>query len=137
MVLWHAATLLREFRGDGHVAALLSEGIDGCEAHVLQVAAGNTTRESVQPSRGWSDEEWEAAIGRLQTRGLLDQMGQFTEQGKALHQHIEDRTDLLALPPWAYLGKERVERLLSLVEPLRATILAQGAMPIPNPAGLH
>ncbi len=137
MVLWHATTLLREFRGDGHVATLLAEGIDGCEAHLLQVGAGNTSRESVQPSRGWNDEEWEAAIQRLQERGVLDEKGQFSEQGKRLRQHIEDRTDHLASPPWTHLGRERVERLLSLVGPLSKTIVEQGGVPMPNPMGLY
>lgn len=54
LVLWHAATLLREFRGDGHVVALLAEGLDGCEAHVTQVGTGNVPREVLQPNRSWS-----------------------------------------------------------------------------------
>src|SRR6201995_807216 len=33
--LWHAANMLREHRGDGHIAALVTEGIGGTEAHVL------------------------------------------------------------------------------------------------------
>src|SRR5215218_3445746 len=40
LALWHAATLYREFRGDGHVACLLADGVDGCEAHVLAAGAG-------------------------------------------------------------------------------------------------
>jgi hypothetical protein len=137
LVLWHAATLLREFRGDGHVATLLAHSIDGCEAHILQIAAGNTTRALLQPSRGWSDEEWEAALSRLRTRGLIDQTDQFTEQGILLHQHIEDATDRLAAPPWNHLGQEQVYRLLSLVQPLRDKIVEGGGVPIPNPVGLR
>ena len=33
--LWHAATLLREHRGDGHNVALIAHGIGGLECHVL------------------------------------------------------------------------------------------------------
>ena len=40
LALWHAATVLREHRGDGHVAALVAEEVDGLEANVLSVAAG-------------------------------------------------------------------------------------------------
>ena len=58
--VWHAATLLREHRGDGHSAALLAADIDGCEALVLR-AGLDLSREVLQPVRGWSDEEWEQA----------------------------------------------------------------------------
>lgn len=136
LVLWHAATLLREFRGDGHVVALLAEGLDGCEAHLTLVGTGNVPRETIQPHRGWNDEEWEAAGQRLQQRGLLDESGLLTPTGIALRQAIEDRTDQLALPPWQHLGREQLTRLLSLVRPLSTTIVDQGGVPMPNPMGL-
>jgi helix-turn-helix protein len=136
LILWHAATLLREFRGDGHVVALLAEGLDGCEAHVTLVGTGNVSRETIQPHRGWNDEEWEAASQRLQQRGLLDENGLLTPAGIALRQAIEDRTDQLALPPWQHLGREQLTRLLSLVRPLSISIVDKGGIPIPNPMGL-
>ncbi|MGH3223070.1 MAG: SCO6745 family protein, partial [Streptosporangiaceae bacterium] len=34
--LWQAVTLLREHRGDGHFAALVAAGVDGCESIVLR-----------------------------------------------------------------------------------------------------
>jgi hypothetical protein len=122
LVLWHAATLLREFRGDGHIVALLAEGLDGCEAHVTQVGTGLVPREIIQPNRGWSDEEWEAAAGRLQQRGLLDETGRLTTAGRALRQAVEDRTDVLALLPWQHLGLEQYTRMLDLVRPLSTSV---------------
>lgn len=133
LALWHAATLLREFRGDGHIAALLTAGLDGCEAHITLVGTERISRETIQPYRGWNDEEWEAAQQRLQQRGLLDEHARPTEAGKALRQDIEDRTDLLALAPWQYLGEEKYARLLELVSALSTRIVEQGGMPIPNP----
>ena len=136
LVLWHAATLLREFRGDGHVVALLAEGLDGCEAHITLIGTGTVLGEALQPHRGWSDEEWEAASQRLQQRGLLDESGLLTPAGTAVRQAVEDRTDLLALPPWQHLGKERYARLLSLARPLSTSIVDQGGIPMPNPMGV-
>jgi hypothetical protein len=136
LVLWHAATLLREFRGDGHVVALLAEGLDGCEAHLTLVGTGTVPREAIQPHRGWSDEEWEAARQRLQQRDLLDESGLLTPAGIALRQAVEDRTDLLALPPWQHLGREQSARLVSLVRPLSISIVDQGGIPMPNPMGV-
>ena len=73
--LWHAATLLREHRGDAHFAALLASDIDGCEAVVLQ-ADKKVPRAQIQPVRGWTDEEWDSAAARLVARRLLTQDGQ-------------------------------------------------------------
>lgn len=136
LVLWNAATLLREFRGDGHVVSLLTEGLDGCEAHITIAGTGITSRQSLQPNRGWNDEEWETSQSRLLERGLLDSKGMLTEEGRAIRQAVEDRTDRLALPPWRHLGEERYQRLLMLAYPLSARIVAEGGIPQPNPMGL-
>jgi hypothetical protein len=136
LVLWHATTLLREFRGDGHIVALLSAGLDGCEAHITLAGTGKVSRQMIQPTRGWTDEEWDAAQTRLREHGLLDDEGKLTKQGNTLRQTIEDRTDLLALPPWQHLGAERYNRLLQLVHPLSASIMEHGGFPQQNPLGL-
>ncbi|HEX2911166.1 MAG TPA: hypothetical protein VH186_10190 [Chloroflexia bacterium] len=136
MVLWHAATLLREYRGDGHVAALLTAGIDGCEAHVVMAASGKVGRETIQPHRGWTDQEWEAARQRLQQRGWLDSDGALNAEGHAAREAIEDQTNRLALAPWQHLGFERTNRLLKLVRPLSGRIIEQGGIPVPNPMGV-
>lgn len=136
MVLWHATTLLREFRGDGHIAALMAEGIDGCEAHLTLVGTGAMPREAIQPHRGWSDEEWDAAQQRLIVRGWLDDSGTLTERGKQGRQAIEERTDMLAERPWQALGDDRSERLHTLVWPLSDRIVRSGGIPMPNPLGL-
>lgn len=136
LVLWHAATLLREFRGDGHVIALMSEGLDGCEAHLTLAATGTAPREVLQPNRGWSDEEWNAAQTRLIGRGVLDEAGRLTPSGSALRQRVEDLTDQLALLPWRALGETKLTRLLRLVEPLSTHIVRQKGIPLPNPMGV-
>ena len=134
--LWHAATLLREFRGDGHVAALLSEGVDGCESHLTLVGTGQVSRDTLQANRGWADDDWDAAQQRLIARGWLDATGMLTAQGQAKRQAIEERTDQLALPPWEYLGETQCNRLFTLMKPISTQIVAQGGIPIPNPMGV-
>lgn len=136
LALWHAATLLREYRGDGHVAALMAEGIDGCEAHVTLVGTGIVPREAVQPHRGWSDDEWDAAAKRLTRRGWLDEDGKLTERGAQGRRAIEERTNGLAEPPWEHLGGDRCERLYALVWRLSDAIMQQGGIPVPNPMGV-
>ena len=129
--LWHAIGLLREFRGDGHVTALVADGIDGLEAGVLHVAQGDAwTREPLRKSRGWKAEQWDGTVARLRERGWLDADEQLTEQGRAARQEVEDRTDVLALPPWEQLGEERCSRLRALVRPLSKAIVAGGGLGI-------
>ena len=124
LVLWHAATVLREHRGDGHVAALVAEGVSGCAAHVLAAAAGASTRPLLQASRGWTDEEWDAAAETVAGREA------------ELRERVEARTDAPAAPPLAALGDDGVARLIELARPVAAKIMAAGEIPVPNPIGL-
>jgi hypothetical protein len=130
--LWHAATLLREHRGDGHVALLQSEGIDGCEAHVLAAADGAIDPVTQRKNRGWSEDEWAAATERLRARGLLDGEGTFTEEGRALKDRIERRTDELAMAPYEAMGQEKCDRLIGSIDAL----MSADPVPYPNAMGL-
>ena len=136
LVLWHACTLLRQHRGDGHVASLTAAGLDGCEAHVTLVATGSVPRDTLQSNRKWSDEEWKAAEDRLRARGWLDAAGRLTDAGRAGRAEVEARTDELAEEPWRALGAERTERLLELLTPMARAINAAGGVPVPNPVGV-
>jgi hypothetical protein len=126
LVLWHALSLLREHRGDGHIAALVVEGVDGCEALVIHGATGEVPAAVLQSSRARTDEEWAAAEGRLRDRGWLDADGALTDAGRAHRQWVEDRTDQLAVAPWQHLGFEGCTRLRELVRPLSKAIVASG-----------
>src|SRR5947199_248838 len=105
--LWHAVTLLREHRGDGHLAALLRAGLTGLEALVSHTVTGRGFTESgAKATRGYSDEDWAAATAALTDRGLLSD-GQLTEEGTALRASIEAETDAASAAPWAHLGADR------------------------------
>lgn len=122
MVLWHAQTLLREYRGDGHLAALVAADLDGCQALVTHGAAGDVPAAILQASRQRSDEEWSAAVASLQDRGWLDADGAFTEAGRAARDDIEATTDRLAAHPYAALGEERCAELRRLARPWSASM---------------
>src|SRR6266536_366808 len=134
--LWHAATILREVRGDGHVAALMVGGLSPCEALVTASAAGGPPAEMLQANRRWSQDEWAETVERLCSRGWLDERGALTEAGRAGRAEVEWRTDELMKPTWDALGAERCSRLESLLLPIRAQILGAGGFPVPNPLGL-
>ncbi|WP_329570463.1 SCO6745 family protein [Kitasatospora sp. NBC_01266] len=130
--LWQAATVLREHRGDGHVAALVAAGLDGCEAPVLHCAL-DASREVLQPLRGWTDEEWEAAAARLVERGWLTAEGAVTELGRIRHRSVEAATDLAAGRVWEGLPHDELDRLTAALKPIAA--LCRTQMPI-NPLAM-
>ncbi|MFH8492659.1 SCO6745 family protein [Streptomyces coeruleorubidus] len=127
--LWHAQTLLREFRGDGHVACLLSEGVGGLEALILHAATGDVPVDFLKASRAWPEEQWTAAEERLRERGLLDG-DSLSPEGAALRRHIEDRTDHLALPAYAALGEADCERLADLASPFGRAVVEAGLLKV-------
>ncbi len=122
LALFHAQTLLREFRGDGHVAALVEAGLDGCEALVTHGAAGDVPARVLKTTRQRSDADWDAAVERLRHRGWLDDTGALTDVGRQRRSDIEDATDRLALAPYAALGDERCAELRRLVRPWSAAL---------------
>ncbi|WP_067568066.1 SCO6745 family protein [Nocardia acidivorans] len=130
--LWQAATALREHRGDGHIACLLAEGIDGCEAHVLFAAVTGSAPAMWQANRGWSESDWAAAQERLESRGLLAD-GALADNGRDLRAHIESRTDALAMT--AYADVPGIAEALTALTPIAKSVAGSGAVPYPNPMG--
>lgn len=136
LALWHAATLLREHRGDGHVAALTTAGIDPCEAHVTQVAASGASLDTIKPYRGWTDDDWAAAVERLRARGWLDDDGVLTTAGRAAREQLERDTDRLGSEPVERLGAANVDALLETFAALTGRLVDAGTIPYPNPIGV-
>ena len=133
---WLAATILREHRGDGHVLAAVGAGLRGLEATLTFVATGAITREIIQPSRGWSDDDWQQASHRLQARGLLDRDGRLTKTGGALRREVEDLTDRLAAAPVERLGETGVKRAIDVASLVSRCLIDGGVVPVPNPIGV-
>jgi len=134
--LWHAATVLREYRGDCHVAILTAAGLDGAAANALAVAAG-LAGERHRSLRGWTEDEWESAYGRLVQRGWTDADGMITDTGRAARQQIEATTDRVCA---AGIDREATGRVITIEEELLAlarAIEAAGAVTYPNPTGVQ
>ena len=130
LVMWHAASLLREHRGDGHIWALAGAGLSGIEALVTHTATGKGfLTEFAKSSRGWSQEEWDGAVSGLAARGLLDEQGALTPAGQALRAEIEEQTDRLAAAPWEYLGERRTEEVARIGKAMTRAVVAAGAFP--------
>jgi hypothetical protein len=119
LALWHAQSVLREYRGDGHVALLVVHGLSGIEALVTHAAAGDVPVRVLQATRAWPDDAWRAAAEGLRERGWLEQGEplRFTEWGAAQRRTIEASTDELAIAPYVVLGDDGCRELRALVRP--------------------
>jgi hypothetical protein len=131
--LWQAATLLREHRGDGHFAALAAADIDGCEAVVLR-ACLDLRRQDLQPVRGWTDEAWDSALGRLADRGWVGADGTLTGAGRIAYAAVEDATDHAATRPWARLDAGTTAEVVKVLTPL--ALACASVLPYPSPIGV-
>jgi hypothetical protein len=125
LVLWHAQTLLREFRGDAHVAALLVAGLSGLQSIILHAASGKADATFLRTTRGYTREQWADEAAALRQRGLLAGE-ELSDEGRALRDGIEADTDRLAAPAYRVLGAEGTTRLAELARPLSRTLVKAG-----------
>jgi hypothetical protein len=135
LALWLAITLLREFRGDGHIAALLAAGLDPVEALVSYSATDGTPSPNFyKKSRGWGDDDFAAAADRLRHRGWFDGSA-LTEAGIAGRESLETETDRMAMAPWLAIGEEAADELRATVRPWSRAIVAAGGLGTPRSSG--
>jgi hypothetical protein len=133
--LWQAVTTLREHRGDGHNAALVSAGIGPVHAHIVKLASGESESGVLQRGRNWGDEDWAVASRDLHERGWLTDDDRLTAAGAAARHDVEQRTDAAAAAPWQALGEAGTRRLAELLLPLAGAVLSAGYYRVPNPIG--
>jgi hypothetical protein len=134
--LWHAATLLREHRGDTHVAVLSAAGVSGRESNVLHAAAGGIPRDYIARTRDYDEAAWGQYEQRLAERGLLNEDGSLTAAGRELKNHIESTTDALALSVLDALSDDEVETLFQALTPITRAVIAGGDVPSVTPMNL-
>ncbi|KDN16470.1 salK [Amycolatopsis rifamycinica] len=118
--LWHAATLLREHRGDGHTAALLVEGVGGTEAHVLHALSVDVRAQDF--GRVWHlpEAQLTAVIDGMRARGLVGTDGWLTPAGRATKARVEALTDQLAEAPYDALTPTELDTLVADLKPISA-----------------
>jgi hypothetical protein len=135
--LWHATTLLREQRGDTHIAVLAAAGVSGRECNVLHTAAGAVPRDYMAVARDYDEEAWRRHEQRLAERGLLNDDGSITAAGRELKDDIESSTDALSLSALDALADDEVEALFQALTPIARAVIAAGDVPAMTPMGLR
>jgi hypothetical protein len=122
--LFHAASLLREHRGDGHIAALMAAGIGGLEAHVLLALDLGMPAEKFGRIHHLPAAQLAALVDGMKARGLVADDGGFTPAGRETKQRVEALTDDLAVAPYLVLDAAERDELIAALEPLAAALVA-------------
>ena len=124
--LWQLATVLREWRGDAHIAVLTTEPLSPVECTVVSWAL--TGAQQVKDSRGWDEQVWEAAVEGLIERGWMSDTTSMSDNGKRHRAAVETRTNELATAMWAGLDDGAVNKLGDLLEPTVDAIIQSGRL---------
>ena len=126
LALWQQATVIREWRGDVHIALLIANEIGPCACMVLQVGTGRFPLGVTQATRQWNEQQWAEAIVELGVRGWVDGNGAMTPAGTAAREQLEDDTDRLCARIWKPIGEVGAKRLTELLDPIHAAMSAAG-----------
>jgi hypothetical protein len=128
LALWHQLSILREYRGDGHVAALVTCGVGPVESLITSSGFADMPAGFYRRLRGWSEEEWNRGLEAATSHGWTTPDLELTPAGLAVRQEVETRTDAAMAGPMAALGDEGAERLIELVKPLSRKIVEAGGI---------
>ncbi|MBV8160772.1 MAG: MarR family transcriptional regulator [Acidimicrobiia bacterium] len=122
--LFHAASMLREHRGDGHIAALMIEGVGGLEAHVLYALDMGMPAEKFGRIHHLPPAQLAVVVDGIRDRNLIGDDGWLSETGRAIRQRVEALTDAAAEKPYESLEPEELDELVTTLEPLATLLLA-------------
>lgn len=128
LAVWHGATLVREHRGDGHIAALVTSPLDPIGATITGGMASNTLKFNLK-TRGFTEQEWADGFARLRDAGLIASDTELSAEGERLRARIEEQTDAAALEGWDRIGVDGATRLNELITPLAKAIQAAELLP--------
>jgi hypothetical protein len=128
--LWHACSVLREHRGDGHLAALVAAGIDGVQANELTELWVGWDPMTYTGSRAWTPEAMSAGTGTLEERGWVAD-GRLTPAGVQAREALEEATDRSVRPAVDALGDD-LDRVVERLDAWAQQVVDRGWFP-PDP----
>lgn len=132
--MWRLGDRLREYRGDSHIAAWTSAGLDATEIGLLTEPYWGLPMRTYVRTRAWSDEDLDAAEDRLLGRGLVAD-GTLTDVGRAAREAIEVTTDRACQPMVENLGDD-LDELVGILRTWGEAIQAAGGYPGRGPHDL-
>jgi hypothetical protein len=132
--MWRRGDMLREYRGDCHVASWVAADVDATEIGLLTELYWGLRLRTYSRTRAWSEADFDAATERLTARGLIAD-GAFTDTGRTMREGIETATDRQQRPVLAALGDD-LDELCTTLERWGAAIRAAKGYPSSGPHNL-
>ena len=125
--LWRACELLREHRGDAHVAVWATSGLDAVTMNVLTELWLGMPLGSYSATRGFGPDAIAGAVAWLEEEGLVAD-GALTDVGRRRRDELERRTDDAEAALVAALG-DQVDGLVERLDAWSATCIEAKAFP--------
>jgi hypothetical protein len=132
--IWRLGDMLREYRGDSHTAAWISAGFTACEIGILSELYWGLPIKSYSKSRGWTDEDYDQAIERLERDGLLRDNA-LTDKGRDARDSVENATDIQCQPIVDVLSQD-ISALIAILRPWCTQIRNAKGYPAAGPHDL-
>ena len=132
VALWQQLTVVRERRGDVHIALLVANEIGPCECLVMATGTGRFPLRLAQVTRRWDETQWADAVARLAERGWVTDDGTVTPAGVEARDRIEDDTDRLCSSIWRSVGDSGAVRFRELIAPINTAMTAAGTYGAPT-----
>ena len=131
---WHLGDMLREFRGDAHTSAWISAGLDATEIGLLTELYWGLPLKTYSRTRGWSEDDYAAAIDRLESRGLIND-NTFTEAGRTVREDVERNTDRQMIDALTAIESD-FDEVISLLSAWSKSVRQQNGYPQAGPQDL-
>jgi hypothetical protein len=123
--LWRGADLVREHRGDGHLAACIAAGLDVVEMNVLTELWIGYAPGEYTVTRGHSPVAIDRVVGVFGDRGWWDG-AKLTSAGREVRDGIEAATDASQVRLVENLGDD-IERVIETLSTMAVQMIEAGA----------
>ncbi|MGH9114317.1 MAG: SCO6745 family protein [Acidimicrobiales bacterium] len=124
---WRLADMLREYRGDAHIAAWVSAGFDAPQIGLLTELYWGLPMRTYIRTRSWTDADLDVAEDRLRSRGLVSD-GALTAAGREQREQVEVATDRQCAPIVDALGAG-LDELIGILRPWGDALRQAGGYP--------
>lgn len=128
--LWRSAELVREHRGDGHLATCVAAGLDAVTSNVLTELWLGYDLGAYSGTRGFAGEQLATTLAMLEAGGWVAD-GALTDAGRTRRLSIEQQTDATQEQLVTRLGSA-IDAVTAAAAVISEQILASGSFP-PDP----
>ena len=122
--LWRCCDMVREHRGDSHIAVWTAARISPVEIQLMMELVMGIPLKSFSRTRGWTIEQMDAALDGMRAKGWLAGDA-FTPEGQALRDRVETDTDDMETAIVEAIGDD-FDELIALLRPWAAAIVGAG-----------